>query len=219
MESLSATTLDAVNTYLYRYLFLKISAILQRHPADVETAVPKVLNEIDQSGIFRYIAAYVWIDDDPPIQFPAGELRAGLQETDLLRADWVSNGISISVFADTAKAANPADELLIEFIAQQFNRLIHEERLRSLNLSLRAELESMTDTLDLWRFLNRAQSLLVARHGISPATAGQLLTDASEEHQKPILTIAREIVAVLGNPVLRTPAERRSRRHRARAAA
>ena len=208
--------------YLYRYVFLKLSALIHRGPElsrELGTdPLLRVLEEVRSSGLVHQISAFVWVGDAAPIQIHVGDKPSFAGESDLLRADWIGKDVTVSVFADTSGPRRPEDELLIGFVSQQIGYLAEQNRLRLENSALRDELNSMEDTLALRKLLDRAKSLLATRHGVTPAAADRLLVQASEENQKPILDVARQIVDVLGNPLLRPPAPR-PRRHGNSAAA
>jgi ANTAR domain len=203
------------NLYFHRYLFLKISSLAHRAPRPFQSLVPQILTELHGSGLFRRVSAYIWESKHiGPSQFHAGEAPVHCPEDHLLRADWALGEVSVSILAappGKAGTQTEADTQLLGFVSQQIAQLAHAETVRFANSSLQAEIKELSETLTLGKLLDRAVSLLVAKLRISPAAAEATLLRASEEHGKPLIDIAQQIVLDLGSPALssrrgRTPA-------------
>lgn len=119
--------------------------------------------------------------------------------------DWALGEVAVSILAaPPGKAENQkqADTQLLGFVSQQIAQLVHAETVRFANSSLEAEIKELNETITLGKLLDRAVSLLVAKRRISPASAEEILLRASEEHGKPLIEMAQQVVLDLGNSAL-----------------
>lgn len=194
------------NLYFHRYLFLKISSLAHRDPRPFQFSVPQILTELHRSGLFRRVSAYIWESEHVgPSQFHSGEAPVHSPEDQLLRADWALGEVSVSILAAPPRRAGSqaeADTQLLGFVSQQIAQLAHAETVRFANSSLQAEIKELSEAVALTKLLGRAVSLLVAKLCISPAAAEATLLRAGEEHGKPLIDIAQQIVLDLDSPAL-----------------
>jgi len=203
--------------YLHRYLFLRISALLHRRPAQPSRLIfPELLAELVKSGLFLRVSLYIWKENQQdPAQFHAGDAPVDAPEEALIRADWTLGGNAVSVLALPAESGNDdATHHLLGFVSQQAAQEVHAETLRFVNGALKAQIRDLDEAVHLRKLLDRAASLLVARHGLSPSRAHELLVETSHQRHRPLLAVAQEIVLALG-----TPAPSRNRRFRTAATA
>ncbi|MGA7410960.1 MAG: ANTAR domain-containing protein [Bryobacteraceae bacterium] len=92
--------------------------------------------------------------------------------------------------------------LFANFLAQQLALSARRHDLHDQNAVLREEARLTEETIALRKLMERAKSLIVSQRGFTPDEAEEWLVGASVRHGKPLLSVAREIVAVLSNPVL-----------------
>lgn len=206
--------------YLHRYLFLRISALVHRRAEQpTEAVLPELLAEVGRSGLFHRLSLYIWQENqEDPAQFHAGEASVEAPEEALLRADWSLGGIAVSSLALPSEASDAAANLcLLGFVSQQAAQLVHTDAVRFVNGALKAQIRDLQEAVYLRKLLDRAASLLVARHGLTPSRARELLVESSQQQNRPLLAVAQEIVLALGSPA--SAEGRRNSRFRTAAAA
>lgn len=200
MAAASSTLSRSTNSNPYQFAVLNVGSLAQRKSYNFRMAVTAVLDELYKLGSYRNISIHTWFGESAPSSFHIGDRDH--QPEPLISANWFIDDVSVTVQAALLAEPTDLDYLLIDVVSQQAAQLAKSHSLRLANSSLRREIKSLGDQIAHHKLVNRARSLLSAKHGISPDKAHQILLEASESYNKPLLSVAREIVAVLGSPAL-----------------
>ncbi len=178
----------------------RVSHLLARNKGDGDATLNQVLRAMRASGILRWMSIRV-SRDDISSHYDFALATQGDSEV-LARGAAAIDGVVVTVDVVVPAIHEEGAPMFANFLAQQLALFARRHDLRDQNAALREEARLAEETIALRKFMERAKSLIVSQRGFTPDEAEDWLVGASVRYGKPLLNIAREIVAVLSNPVL-----------------
>lgn len=195
VESAVAAPSSVFDRPMYR-----VSHLLARSKGASDATLNQVLRALRSSGVVRWLSVRV-SRDDISNHYDFALATEGDSEV-LARGAAAYEGVVVTVDAVVPEIHQDAGPLFANFLAQQLAGFVRRRDLDDQNSALREEARITEETVALRKFMDRAKSLIARQRGFTPAEAEEWLVGASVRYGKPLLSIAREIVVVLSNPIL-----------------
>ncbi len=194
-ETAVAASSSAFDRPMYR-----VSHLLARSKGGGDATLNQVLRALRSSGVLRWLSIRV-SRDDISNHYDFALTTEGDSEV-LTRGGAAFEGVVVTAEAVVPAIHQDFAPLFANFLAQQLAVFARRHDLHDQNAALREEARITEETVALRKFMYRAKSLIASQRGFTPQEAEEWLVGASVRYGRPLLSIAREIVDVLANPIL-----------------
>jgi hypothetical protein len=183
---------------------IRVSAVLARARGGVQETLDFALRTVRQTREIAGIGVEVKIDSEDANTAPyqaRSHWPPEREDAQVLRAEFYTGPVGVTVDV-SARSELEGVQLFSTLLAQQFALWAALRIAEAENEALRAEIRLVDESVALMKFMNRAKSLIVPRYGLSAEEAEEWLVGASVKHGKPLLNVAKDIVAVLSAQAL-----------------
>jgi hypothetical protein len=178
----------------------RVSALLAHSKKDTDTTFNQVLRTLRSGGVLQWLSISVARDD------VSNHYEFALppqSDTEMLaRAQVKFEGVVVAVDVVVTNVHQEDAPLFSSFLAQQLALFVRQRDLLIENQTLREQIRETEEAVAQRKFMDRAKSLMCNHRGYTPDEAEEWLVGASERYNKPLLSVAREIVTVLSTPGL-----------------